>query len=92
MTSTVYPVVPRQLSAYCQSEIQEPKMEALYHRKPYFECISLYIPSKIGLKKEALWWLSPINRYLQWPLILGIYWIISPYIIYDYLVGGIPTP
>ena len=44
MTSTVYPIIPRPLSAYCQSEIQEPNMEVLYHRKPYFECISLYIP------------------------------------------------
>jgi hypothetical protein len=65
----------RDLRAYSQImilgwEFQDPKMEVLYHTRPYFVGIFPYIGLKntyIGLKNMRL--VPPINRFLKWPLI-----------------------
>ena len=58
-----YPII----APFFQWEIQDPKMEVLYHIRPYFLVIFPYI----GLKNRPYIW----NRYLQfrilaWPLML----------------------
>ena len=51
-------------------DLQDPKMEVLYHTRPYFVGRFPYIGLKntyIGLKNMRL--VPPINRFLKWPLI-----------------------
>ena len=67
-TKFIWSIPQNDNSNSCQWEFQDPKMEVLYHIRPYFGGISPYIALK---HRPKIYGRYLQFRFLEWPLIMG---------------------